>query len=387
MNRPHLLRVALWPVLLGAFAAACAIEREIDREGGVHPPGFASQTDPQFHGDALREGGYRMAECRNCHGDDYGGGPVGVSCNQAMCHAQGVEWCGTCHDGKAPPEPATGAHAAHPFECGDCHRVPRTAREYRHPNGEVEVTLTGLAGTAPASPVYDPAQARCQNTYCHGAESPPWTSPPDPLECNACHGAPPDSHARFPVAAAPEGCAPCHPVPGDARHLDGTLDFLEPSCNQCHGEAPDGAPPPALDGSTSPASRGVGAHTRHLDGTLSDRIGRTAQCKDCHDIPAATLAEGHMDDAAPADVRFFTGDYDPVTGSCVVGCHWDKDPGPVWTDTGPATTACDGCHAFPPLQTRKGTPHPAVDASLSTCLLCHQYAVSTHVDGKVDLLQ
>lgn len=377
----------LWPVLLGTFAAACALERSVEREGGVHPPGFAKKEDPQFHGDHLRRGGFEMAECRLCHGDDYGGGPVGVSCNQASCHEKGVEWCGTCHDGKAPPEPTTGGHAAHPGGCADCHRVPKTAREYRHPNGEVEVELLGLAATGGQSPAWSADQRRCQNTYCHGAESPLWDAEPIALECDACHGAPPDSHARFPVAAAPEGCSPCHPVPGGDHHLDGALDYLEPSCGQCHGQAPDGAPPPALDGSTEPTSRGVGAHTRHLDETLSDRIGRVAQCKDCHDVPADMRSEGHLDDSTPADVRFFTGDYEPVTGSCVVGCHWDRDPGPVWTDTSGAAAACDGCHAFPPLETRVGTPHPDVEPSASTCMLCHQLAASTHVDGHVDLLQ
>lgn len=387
MHRARLLSASLWPVLIATFAAACAIERDIGREGGVHPPGFASEGDPQFHGGHLRETGYEMAECRLCHGDDYGGGPVGVSCNRAGCHVQGVEWCGTCHDGKAPPEPITGAHKTHPGSCADCHRVPKTAREYRHPNGAVEVEPIGLAQAGGSSPAWSPDQDRCLNTYCHGAESPVWAPPAGPLACDACHGAPPAGHERFPVAAPPAGCSPCHPVPGDARHLDGAVDYLEPSCSQCHGEGERGAPPPALDGSTSPASRGVGAHTRHLDDTLEGRIGRPVACEECHDVPAAMFSEGHMDAAAPADVRFFTGDYDPVTGSCVVGCHWDKDPGPVWTDTGPATTACDGCHAFPPLVTRKGTPHPAVEPSQQVCLLCHQFAVSTHVDGHVDLLQ
>jgi predicted CxxxxCH...CXXCH cytochrome family protein len=376
----------LWPVLLGTFAAACAIERGIEREGGVHPPGFAGEQDPQFHGTALREAGYPLADCRVCHGDDYAGGPVGFSCNQALCHTQGVEWCGTCHDGKSPPEPATGAHAAHPFGCDDCHLVPASARENRHTNGEVEVQMNGLAGAQAFEPTWSADQRRCQNTYCHGAESPVWDTPTGTLECESCHATPPDNHARFPLAPAPEGCTPCHPVPGDPDHLDGAIQILEPSCSQCHGKTEDGAPPPALDGSTTPSSRGVGAHVRHLDANLSDRIGRAAECEDCHDIPSSMRADGHLDDSAPADVRFSGGDYDPETGSCVVGCHWDRDPGPVWTDTTGQETACDACHAFPPLKTRAGTPHPAVDASLSTCQLCHQFDVSTHVDGHGDLL-
>ncbi len=62
-------------------------------------------------------------------------------------------------------------------------------------------------------------------------------------------------------------------------------------------------------------------------------MGRPLQCAQCHDIPDSMLASGHLDDAAPADVCLFDGAYSPETGSCLVGCHWDKDPGPVWTDT------------------------------------------------------
>ncbi|MEZ4293470.1 MAG: hypothetical protein R3B70_00715 [Polyangiaceae bacterium] len=383
-----LLRASLWLALAITALAACSIDRTVEHEGGVHPEGFAYKTNPAFHGKLLKDTGYDMSDCRSCHGDDYGGGPVGFSCNQAGCHVNGVEWCGTCHDGKSPPEPETGGHPAHPFDCGSCHRVPQSAREYAHPNGKVAVTPKGLAEAGGATPVWNPDDRRCQNTYCHGPESPDWDSPTGPLPCDACHGAPPDTHAPFAVAvaAAPEGCSPCHPLPGDPAHLDGHLDFTEPTCSQCHGSTPDGAPPRALDGATSPESRGVGAHARHLDATLFDRIGRPAECDDCHEVPKDTRAEGHIDDSPPAGVRLWDGDYDPQTASCVVACHWNQAPGPVWTDTSGAPRACDACHGFPPLVTRKGTPHPAVAADLPTCQLCHHFEPATHVDGHVDFL-
>lgn len=388
MNRRTLLQASLWSAVLAALVAACSVDRDVERDGGYHPSGFERDGAAEFHGTHLRDRGYPLGECRLCHGDDYAGGPVGVSCQTAGCHTEGVEHCTTCHaGGEAPPEPTSGGHPAHPFACKDCHHVPTSARESAHPDGEIQVTMTGLATAEGMAPTWSAEDRRCQSTYCHGGESPVWDTPTAALECDACHGAPPDSHARFPVAPAPAGCTPCHPAADSPRHLDGAIDFVEPTCAQCHGKTPDGAPPPALDGSTSPSSPGVGAHARHLDAGLSDRIGRAAACEDCHDVPASMRAEGHLDGAAPADVALSNGDYDPAAASCQVACHWDRDPGPVWTDTSGAAKACDACHDDPPLKTRTGQPHPDVEPKVAVCQLCHTFTPVTHVDGKVDFLQ
>ena len=381
-------RSSLLPLLAVVLSAACAVERDIDRDGGVHPGGFAEKGSPDFHGAYLKDNLYPMADCRACHGDDYGGGAVGVSCNTASCHSQGVERCGTCHDGKTPPEPITGGHLAHAFPCADCHQVPKDARGAAHPDGQTAIFLGGLARKDNPTAAYDPTSRRCVNTYCHGSQSPEWAPATGPLACDACHEAPPAaSHARFPVAPAPEGCEPCHGPAGGPQHLDGDIDLLEPSCSQCHGKDPTGSPPPALNGSTSPSDRGVGAHARHLDATLSDRHGRPLECTQCHTVPASLFAPGHLDAAAPADVLLFKGTYAPDTATCVVGCHWDKDPGPVWTDTSGAARACDGCHGNPPSVTRTGAPHPAVAPTLQACRLCHTFEIPTHVDGNVDFLK
>lgn len=394
MNRSSFLRSSLLPALVLVGAATCAIEREDGPDGGIHPHEFANPAADVFHGKFLRANTFPLADCRQCHGDDYAGGVVGTSCLTSGCHSnpKGVEWCGTCHEGgNAPPKPITGSHSAHAeiSACEDCHKVPTSARENKHPNGKVEVALSGLATFGPnALPVWDAAERRCTNTYCHGATSPVWESPQVALECNACHGAPPTSHERFEVSVgtAPEGCATCHPVPGDGKHINTKIDFVEPSCNACHGTTPEGAPPRALDGATAATARGVGAHKRHLDDTLLDRSGRTVDCKTCHEVPASMRAEGHLDDSTPADVHILGASYDAVTGSCVVGCHWDKDPGPTWTDISGAPRACDGCHGYPPDKTRTGNVHPIVEASIDVCRDCHHFEISTHVDGHVDFL-
>ena len=79
------------------------------------------------------------------------------------------------------------------------------------------------------------------------------------------------------------------------------------------------------------------------------------------------------------------GTYAPAAQSCTVWCHWNKSPGPSWTDVGAGALACDACHGFPPVLMRDGTPHTASQPVLSACLACHVFTPETHVDGIVEL--
>ena len=382
---------AAWTALLVAAIAcaaaggACVVERERPA-GGVHPAGWTDARSRSFHGVFLKQAGYPLGDCRVCHGDDYAGGPVGSSCVE--CHQQGVEACDTCHGGSLHGLPATGAHWAHAGLCEDCHRVPEDARSGLHPNGAVEVTFSGLGAIDPTA-AWDPGARRCANVYCHGGMETPWEPPAPDLDCNGCHGAPPESHSRWTVGAPPEGCARCHPHPGAAsgEHVNGSLDTLPLGCDGCHGKGPRGAPPPALDGSADPGDPGVGAHRRHLDITLDDRIGAPARCEDCHPVPASVEDPGHLDAAAPADVTLISGGhYDAAEQRCTVSCHWDRSPGPRWTDSSGAERACDACHESPPSETRAGTAHPSAQG-LDACLTCHTFEPASHVDGHVDIVQ
>jgi hypothetical protein len=168
--------------------------------------------------------------------------------------------------------------------------------------------------------------------------------------------------------------------------VDGALDALPLACDACHGKGPLGAPPAGLNGAVDPGDPGLGAHRRHLDPTLDDRIGAIAACADCHAVPASVDDPGHLDGAAPADVALaFGGLYDPAAGTCTAWCHWDRDPGPRWADASGDERACDACHGFPPLTTRRGTAHPSAP-DFQACLSCHTYEPARHVDGIVDLV-
>ncbi len=378
--------------VLALLLAGCSLPRERPGGGGAHPAGWsdvANPSHPDFHGQWLRANGDRLDECRSCHGQDYAGGAVGVSCTSSSCHASpgGPEFCGTCHGDSTGARPATGAHTAHAPFCDTCHVVPSqlVAAGHIDTRGTVDVRFAGVATIGGRSPTWDPAAGTCSNTYCHGVPpSPPW--PTGTADCTSCHGEPPASHARFADRAMPGQCANCHPVPPDApEHVSGTIDLtLAVRCDTCHGAGSLGAPPPALDGTVDPTLRGSGAHRRHLDSTLADRIGRVVACVACHRVPSTPLDPGHIDEAAPADVRPFDGTYDASAASCLTGCHWNRSPGPVWTDASGGARACGACHEFPPLRTRTGAPHPSVLPDIAVCLGCHAFDPASHVDGTVN---
>lgn len=367
------------------LAFGCATDRGPLDRGGVHPDGFAEPGSDSFHGDALRESGYPLAECRECHGDDYRGGVIGTSCESTGCHDSElgpVESCSGCHGTAGDPLPETAPHGAHPARCADCHPVPDRIDSPGHLDGVATVAFAGLATAEGATPSWDPATRTCAGTYCHGGAEIEWAN--IDLGCDACHRAPPENHDRFARVAAGDGsCAGCHP--GDS-HVDGTIDIDEPGCASCHGEAGLGAPPPALDGATASSDVAVGAHVRHLDPDLGDRIGKVVACERCHPVPASVLEAGHLDGAAPADVELaLGGTYDSATGTCTVWCHFDRSPGPAWTDDSGAARACNACHGFPPLTMRSGQTHPPSAPALSACRECHDFSPTTHVDGEVNL--
>lgn len=337
---------------------------------------------PGFHGDHVRSDLASLGSCQGCHGQDLGGGAVEVACATSGCHTESFESCGTCHGSASDPRPMGDAHDAHPGACRNCHPVPEQLLTSTHLDRVIDVRLARVAtqgGYEEAS--WNPDDKSCSGVYCHQGSSPPWTGGIE-LDCQSCHPSP-AAHDRFERVVSDQSCTDCHPGSSAKAHADGNVDIAEPLCATCHGQSGSGAPPPALDGSTSPGHAAVGAHQRHVDATLPGRIGKPVPCVRCHSVPDSVLAPGHLDDQAPADVDVIGGDYDPASGSCVASCHFDSEP--VWTDDSGAERACDACHGFPPVTNRDGTRHTPVAGSLPACLECHPYSVSTHVDGQVTL--
>jgi predicted CxxxxCH...CXXCH cytochrome family protein len=389
-------------ILAAVFVCGCADVRDLPDSGGVHPPGWADQSSPNFHAQWLKSNHFDLQRCQKCHGEDFAGGAVGVSCGQAGCHrdadggAPGTPLaCNTCHGANGTPRPDTGAHWAHVPFCDTCHAVPEQTVDsiVKHANGDESTLLHfgGIATEGGASPTFDQSTKQCANTYCHGALSPAWTSGTK-LDCNGCHTAPPGDHDRWSrLTQSTQSCQNCHPNPiGDDQHVthvNGKVDLTISSCTTCHGSNGHANPPVDLDGGTDPTTRGVGAHERHLDPSLSDRITDPLLCNDCHVVPTNVTDPGHIDHPETT-VRFpFGGSYDRTNATCTVWCHFDKTPGPTWTDNSGDARQCDACHGFPPVVTRANTPHPSVPGDLSECVKCHVYSKATHVNGVVDFVQ
>ncbi len=296
--------------------------------------------------------------CGTCHLPVDGGAHV-----NGVVDLQVAVSCGACHGVDATGAPDSGAHATHlaaGVACATCHDVPASIAS--HPNGQLEVRCGGA---------------------CHFGAPPPWTSTQD-LTCSGCHGAPPPA----PHPQAPQ-CSMCHAF-SPATHVNGAVDVAVPaSCDGCHGSAANPAPPRDLDGGVETSRPGVGAHQVHL---VPNPRTRTVECSECHVVPAAVLAAGHVDGVT--QVRFsgvavanlamprYTGGTCAGT-ACHDVAHFTVQPGggtttaPEWTRVDGGQVTCTSCHGQPP-----PPPHPV----RTDCGACHPGVGATHVNGRVDFV-
>ncbi|MBS1118275.1 MAG: cytochrome family protein, partial [Deltaproteobacteria bacterium] len=407
------------------------------------------------HGATLAGGGAKtpiwtkvdgtQAQCSSCHGaPPPPPHPVLTDCGQ--CHdtmtagnntvitsparhidgrldVVGAAACNSCHGSAtsdAPPKDTTGntatttkgvgAHQRHvatsdqyrAVACSDCHKVPASLNATGHVDTALpaELTFSAIAGTTTTW-----NGTRCSNNYCHGSTlagglttSPTWTVVDGTqAQCTSCHGNPPP--APHPQSS---DCGQCHGdvSPGTPtsftspqRHVDGIVDLSATvACNGCHGSLTSNAPPTDTAGNTSTAVRGVGAHQNHL--ATSNRF-KPVACADCHLVPAAATAIGHLDSPLPAELTFSvragtTTAWDGAKCSNNY-CHGSTLSGgsvtaPVWTQVDGLQSDCTSCHGAPP-----PAPHP----QLAECGQCHDTMTpgggltitdaSRHVDGNVDV--
>jgi predicted CxxxxCH...CXXCH cytochrome family protein len=289
--------------------------------------------------------------------------------------------------------------------CEECHVVPVDIDDPGHlPEDEsddrAEVVFGELARTGNVNPTWSHENTRCTNTYCHGATlsggnqvEPIWTVVDGTQSaCDSCHGNPPPAPHNNRT-----DCALCHPgtvddsgeiIVSGGLHINGVVDS-DVACNACHGTRDDGAPPPALNGSTDTTYMGVGAHDEHM---IGGRFTNGVECSECHIVPVNVNDPGHIDDDdGIAEVTFGPlasedgsnpvwnrGFPDPTcTG---VYCHGASlSPGggtltePIWTKVDRTQAYCGSCHANPP------PDHPPVN----NCTNCHAFSFETHVDGEV----
>ena len=362
------------------------VDGTIDLAGGLHVNG---QIDAQIPG------------CDGCHGSAGNAAPPKALNGSVNTASLGVG---------AHQTHLTGSVLRGPIPCNSCHVVPASVVTAGHMDAapNAEVTFSGLATADGAAPQWNRATATCSGVYCHGATrpggvhtQPVWTRVDGTQAvCGSCHGVPPPA----PHVASPR-CDLCHTRTvrangtinvANGTHINGQVDVEMPACGGCHGTPGNPGPPAGLDGAVSTADPGVGAHATHLNGgALSGPVA----CTECHVVPAAIEAVGHMDATPGAEVTFgrlaTTGGivpaYNAVTNRCSnVYCHGASLPGgtnvqPQWTVVNGTQAACGTCHGAPP---------PAPHVQNNNCNSCHPNTVNAngtinvagglHINGTVE---
>lgn len=249
---------------------------------GVHPSGWLSKTSADFHGAAIREQGWDMRSCRNCHGGKYDGGVSGHSCRTCHTETLGPEACNVCHGSATSAAPPTdlsgntdvsfrgvGEHQVHllgtartaAVGCSSCHQLPSgdiydPAHIDANSDDRAEINFSGIARRATSgvtpSPIYYVTSGACDNTYCHGAFKNGNASNPMfwnggavlSAACGSCHGdvsKPTLAERALPKTAAQGGthpnnlaCSTCHGGVVNAslgfvnasKHIDGMLNLF-----------------------------------------------------------------------------------------------------------------------------------------------------------------
>ena len=238
----------------------------------VHPQGFKTPTSPNFHGIAIKDAGWEIRTCRQCHGGSYTGDNA-ISCVSSGCHvdangnAKSPEACNTCHGNFtgvatdtlswAPPRSLSGdtaesaggvgAHQYHlnaslvrytnPIACNSCHNVPSSVYVPGHFDSPppAPVVFANKLGTTPSqgitpSPGFDSQSLLCNNTYCHGN----WQlrQSAAPAQFKFAYTDSVISGAKFAPqwtgGDADGACGTCHGLP-PAGHFD-----FQATCTNCH---------------------------------------------------------------------------------------------------------------------------------------------------------
>lgn len=364
LNVGTIIRLALGGIILTAVLGlqfGCSEQKTHPTLPGAHPVSWMNESSADFHGNVVTANGYES--CVVCHGEDFAGGKVGVSCID--CHRESAMNCITCHGGSdnasgAPPVGldgeesdtalAVGAHTSHlegqlvtnGVSCDACHHYPAFVLDPQHLDslgdeaydGMAEIIWHGIADGGGAA--WDRTSRTCSGTYCHGnfpggypQNAPVWTSG-NQADCGSCHdiGSDPVSllwKHEFHVAVAGLACADCHAgvvdslfnIVGRDLHVNGQSDTLtldtaicapchspgSAQCTSCHGGVDNqtGAPPLGLRGESSTGELAVGAHTSHMEtGLLADAFG----CDVCHMVPTTFADPGHYDSDSIAEITW-----------------------------------------------------------------------------------
>ncbi len=330
-------------LILLASLWACSTPNEPSEETfepEIHPQGWIEETSPSFHGDFLAAQNYDVSLCRQCHGNQFDGGLVGISCRK-------------CHDPFPHPEGWEEAEGenSHPHYL-KTHNYPLSmCRECHGEN-------------------YDLVKVDNSCRTCH-------TNADGPEACNTCHGNftgdPADLKNVAPPAGLDDETDPIQAAVGQHQeHLEYFADAAA-TCNECHVVPTRVSDPTHIDGDGEPEIIFNGPLS--LTSSAGDSIQpspffdeETLTCRNvyCHGNWA-------LNKSTSAQAWIYV--EDQIRGN---------NASPVWNDK--ETGECGTCHDLPP----KG--HTPV--TLQQCGGCHVGVVdaegniidkSLHVNGKINV--
>ncbi len=265
-------------VVAAVFLSGCSELRKGSQASNpvfvdVHPEGFKSQSSPNFHAIAIRNSGWEMRTCRQCHGGSYTGANA-ISCEGSGCHvdangnAKSPESCNTCHGSStaaandtlswAPPQATTGdtsatahgvgAHQTHLLATGDysstsvpcagCHSIPSSVYASGHINtqGPAQVAITAAlaivsSGGVTPTPTYDAQSMRCSDTYCHGNWRLRKSSSQYPFVYTDSVITGANYSVQWTGGALETACGTCHGLPPSGHLSQG---ITTSNCTSCH---------------------------------------------------------------------------------------------------------------------------------------------------------
>lgn len=306
-----------------------------ERRPSFHTPAWSLPASPEFHGKVLAVQAFDATACRPCHGAQYDGGLVGVSCR--ACHASYPHPAGWA-EGHAESLQDTGWALR---ACSACHGT----------NYDV-VKVRNSCRTCHLQPAGPEACNTCHGNFGGDGSNPADVAPPAGVDGETDPATPAvgahQAHLAQPGQAPFATCAECHVVPATleaAGHID----------TDGHAEIRFGVR------TTTPTESGARQPL-----PAYDRSAETCSNTYCH---------GNWGLLQTASSYPFV-----YSGARMLG----HNAAPGWTR--PNTVFCGSCHALPP------TGHDP--AALSACAGCHEGVVdergniidrTLHVNGRVNV--
>ena len=306
----------------------------------VHPAAWIQKSSSEFHGAALESSNYDAASCQQCHGNNYDGGLVDVSCY--TCHSNFPHPAGWTGLGDASHSKYIQANNYDFRSCKSCHGEDYSA---------VKVDNS------------------CRT--CHTNEA-------GPEACNTCHGvfaAADELGNAVPPAGLNNETDPSDPAIGAHQPHIAFFGSAEAACQECHivpatmtdiGHIDgDGQAEAVFNGPLGSTVSENGARQPSQTGAYS---GQTLTCEN-------TYCHGNWGLLKSSSSNDFIYAADKIEGN---------NASPNWTD--PNAAACGTCHDLPP----KGHTPFGVQA----CSNCHSSVIdragniidaSKHVNGKINV--